>query len=227
MSEPNTLHTTRRFSRAAIVSLLLVNLLPVAGVVVFEWNLHTLIRVYWVENVVIGAATLAKIGLAKHVGAVGRTKLYKTLLFTAFYGTFWIIHGTILSQIVFTPSQGMPYTIDFLFAGTVFAFAISHGISIKFAHWDAREHEKVPAFTQMLLPFVRVGPTHAVLIGAALILTALPSSFDSATPLQIGDSIFVTTHVESILPPLVGVVALKVALDIVFHLREHGSIAKR
>ena len=84
------------------------------------------------------------------------------------------------------------------------AFAISHGIAIQFAHWDAREHEKVTAFTQMLLPFVRVAPTHAVLILVALLVLRLGTS----TPL------------------LAGVVALKVALDIIFHLREHGGIAK-
>ena len=205
MSEPRTIYTTRRFSRAAVVSLLLVNLLPLVGVFVFEWNLHPLIRVYWVENVVIGMATLAKMGLAKQVGPVGKTKLYKVLLFTAFYGTFWVIHGAILSRVVFaTPPDG-PFSIDFLFAGTVMAFAISHGLAIKFAHWDAREHEKVTAFTQMLLPFVRVGPTHVVLMGAALLVLRLGTS----TPL------------------LAGVVALKVALDIVFHLREHGRIARR
>ncbi|MCH7910334.1 MAG: hypothetical protein IIB38_12035 [Candidatus Hydrogenedentes bacterium] len=204
MSEPSALPIPRRFSRAALASLFLVNLLPLAGVVAFEWNLHTLIRVYWVENVVVGVATLAKIGLAKQVGPVGKTKLYKVLLFTAFYGTFWVIHGAILSRVVFeTPLDG-PYTIDFLFVGAVLAFAISHGIAIKFAHWDAREHEKVTAFTQMLLPFVRVAPTHAVLILVALLVLRLGTS----TPL------------------LAGVVALKVALDIIFHLREHGGIAK-
>ena len=205
MSEPSAIHTTRRFSRAALASLLLVNLIPLAGVVAFEWNLHTLIRVYWVENVVVGVATLAKIGLAKQVGPVGKTKLYKVLLFTAFYGTFWVIHGAILSRVVFaTPPDG-PFSIDILFVGAVMAFAISHGLAIKFAHWDAREHEKVTAFTQMLLPFVRVGPTHAVLILAALLVLRLDAS----------------------LLLLVGVVVLKIALDLAFHLREHARIANR
>lgn len=223
MSEPIAPHIPRRFSRAAIVSLLLVNLFPLAGVILFEWNLHTLIRVYWVENVVVGMATLAKMGLAKRVGPVGKTKLYKVLLFTAFYGTFWILHGTILSRVVFSTPQDGLFSIDFLFAGTVMAFVVSHGIAIKFAHWDAREHEKVTAFEQMLLPFVRVGPTHAVLILAALVL-----GFSPAIPLTSGENTIILIPYLELTPPLlIAVVALKVALDLTFHLLEHDYIAKR
>ena len=47
--------------RWSVASLLLVNLLPVVGVLGFGWNTFNVVFVYWLENVIIGVINLLKI----------------------------------------------------------------------------------------------------------------------------------------------------------------------
>lgn len=49
----------------SIIALAIANLVPVAGVVWFEWNATAIILLYWSENVIIGFYNVLKLALAK------------------------------------------------------------------------------------------------------------------------------------------------------------------
>jgi hypothetical protein len=91
----------------AVVALVIVNLIPLAGVLLLGWRLADLMLLYWLENGIIGGFTILKIltsraprdmprptateihvSLPHRLGAVGTA-----LFFTVHYGLFWIVHG--------------------------------------------------------------------------------------------------------------------------------------
>ncbi len=49
----------------SIFALTMVNLLPLVGVLLFDWDAVVLILLYWTENVVVGIYNILKIALAK------------------------------------------------------------------------------------------------------------------------------------------------------------------
>jgi hypothetical protein len=107
-------------SSGAAASLVLANLLPLAGVLWFGWSVRTVLIVYWLENGVIGAVNVLKIlraegtapaGPARPAGrGTGGRRVGTTLamsptipttgqraalvpFFVLHYGTFWLVHG--------------------------------------------------------------------------------------------------------------------------------------
>lgn len=74
---------------------LIVNALPVVGVLVWGWGLAGVVILYWLENVIIGVANLAKMaasGGARGVGGV-IAALFLGAFFTFHYGVFCLVHG--------------------------------------------------------------------------------------------------------------------------------------
>ena len=107
--------------RLSVVSLLLVNLLPLVGVVFFGWSTFDVVFLYWSENVVIGVLNVLKIltcwpdadaitaAWEKHLddqqrkelskissggmASVQASKLFFAPFFAVHYGGFCVGHG--------------------------------------------------------------------------------------------------------------------------------------
>ena len=47
--------------RPSAYALILANLMPVAGVVLFDWNVVTILILYWAESVVIGIVNVLRL----------------------------------------------------------------------------------------------------------------------------------------------------------------------
>jgi hypothetical protein len=107
----------------ARVALISANLVPLAGVMMFGWDLFSLLVLYWLENGVIGAFNLLKILLARGemrverlIGAHGVlgnpaqndeplqelenarvvssvSRFFLAPFFLVHYGIFWAVHG--------------------------------------------------------------------------------------------------------------------------------------
>ena len=77
-----------------------LNLIPLAGVVFWGWDAFTLIFLYWLENVVIGARTLASMGASALLGGMLNKlgALFFGAFFTFHYGLFCFVHGTFVVQ---------------------------------------------------------------------------------------------------------------------------------
>ncbi|MEE4380730.1 MAG: DUF6498-containing protein, partial [Pseudomonadales bacterium] len=72
----------------ALVSLVLVNLLPLAGVLFWDWHVGALLVLYWSENVILGACTIVKMLAAGPVRG-----LFTAAFFLVHYGGFCAVHG--------------------------------------------------------------------------------------------------------------------------------------
>lgn len=86
------------------VMLVIVNLIPVAGVLFFDWSASLLVFMYWVENVVIGFYHVLRMLITTGYGTVSAGSpgqavfplllgLFVTVFFTIHYGGFTAGHG--------------------------------------------------------------------------------------------------------------------------------------
>ena len=83
-------------TRLPVAIAIVLNLIPIVGVLFWGWSAFALIFLYWLENVVIGARTLASMAanavLAGGLNAVGA--LFFGAFFSFHYGLFCFVHGT-------------------------------------------------------------------------------------------------------------------------------------
>ncbi|MEJ0022031.1 MAG: DUF6498-containing protein [Alphaproteobacteria bacterium] len=84
-----------RMRLARIAGALIVNLIPVLGVLFGGWSAFALLLLYWLENVVIGVFNIARMiaaGVAKGPGGIAAC-LFVVPFFAFHYGMFCLVHG--------------------------------------------------------------------------------------------------------------------------------------
>jgi hypothetical protein len=202
-------------SRAAAISaaaLVLANVVPVAGVLFAGWDAFAVAFAFWAETLAVGALAFLKILTARGQPA-GRTmpwfaRLFLAPFFVFHFGLFMFVHGVFLlvlagaSHIEFHPARVAATLLERSGVASFAAAALlSHGVSFA-VHWIGRgEYLRVDPGTAMIQPYGRVIVQH---------VTVLLGTFVAAT---LGSPVLL----------LVLLVALKVAVDLAMHRREHGA----
>lgn len=201
--------------------LIAVNTIPLIGVVLFDWSLFSIVFLYWIENGIVGFFNVLKIAWArKPVTSEGRftingrpvkgSKAFIIPFFMFHYGMFWTIHGVfvivffgLLGNRLFTDSSGPPGDIGGFeprgVAIAALALLLSHGVSFVVNFLGEREYLNVSPDRQMMEPYSRVVVLHATILGGG----------------------FLAAYLGTPLASLVLMIALKTALDLRAHLREH------
>lgn len=80
----------------------LFNLVPIVGVLFWDWSAFAVIFLYWLENVVIGARTLASMAASAAAGGGGARWVGLAFIgpfFTVHYGMFCFVHGVFVTQL--------------------------------------------------------------------------------------------------------------------------------
>lgn len=206
--------------RASLVTLVLVNLLPLLGVLYFDWDVVGLVVLYWSENLVLGFYTLLKMLTKSPLGGLGLG-----LFFCIHYGGFCAAHGIfILSMLVdaeFTPMPEDPWPLFLVFPQLLinvvrhvlahtppewlYAFAalvLSHGVSFVLNFLLAGERDELSLQQLMSAPYSRIVVLHIAIIFGGMAVMAL------GQPVAM----------------LVVLVLLKLAVDVALHLREHREL---
>ena len=208
----------RRLSLGVLVA---VNLLPLAGVVFFGWDVAALVILYWSENLVLGFYTLLKMLVKSPLGGLGMG-----LFFSIHYGGFCAVHGLfILVMLVDGEFDPMPtdswplflvfpqllfhvvrQVLSFAPPEWLFAFAalvFSHGVSFLVNFLLAGERDRLRVKDLMGSPYGRIVVLHFAIIlgGFGAMALGQPAAL------------------------LIVLIALKLGLDIKLHLREHDRIA--
>ena len=219
-------------SSLAIIALVVVNLVPLFGVLFFGWSLFSIMLLYWFENGIVGFFNLFKIGLARapmpedfEFRINGRptrrpSKLFLIPFFMFHYGLFWTVHGVFVVVLfgVFNGSFGAfgdtPELPDFGGGfrdfdptGTgiaALALVLSHGLSFFVNFVGEREYENVSPAQQMFRPYGRVVVLHATIIGGGYLVA------------RLGEPV----------AALALMVALKIGIDLVAHTKEHRKARK-
>ena len=209
--------------RPSVIVLVLANLVPIAGVLYADWKILPLMLLFWLENLVIGLFTIAKMLLARgHEGPPGKDpavialgNLVLIAFFVFHYGFFAVGHGMFLVSLFGSANTGLAPAFDPASWATIvkgivlqhglalalLALVVSHGVSFYTNYVRQREFEDTVAINLMWAPYKRVVILHVVIL-----VGGLAASAAHATVL-----------------PLLLLIALKIIVDLAAHLYEHHS----
>lgn len=190
-------------NRTAIALLVAANMLPIFGVLLWDWNVFAILFLFWCENVVLGVFGIAKTAVfARQFHKAGG--LFLAAFFTVHYGGFMLGHLTVLTKL-FSESRNMAVSVrevlDFWTWIAIGALVVSHGWSFVTNFLANKEFESLSSLGAMAMPYKRMVITHVALIAGGFLLIELNE-------------------------PLAGLLLLlgmKIALDITFHRRERNQ----
>ena len=192
-------------SSPTTIALVAANLLPLAGVLFFGWDLAHVMVLYWAESAIIGVYTALKLCVVGKIAAV-----FAVPFFIGHFGSFMAAHfvfvyGIFVRGLQSGPADwGAPEALVAVFQPlwpALLALTVSHGVSfvVNFIGRGERAGETIE--TLMIGPYKRIIVMHfTVIVGGVLVMLL-------ATPL----------------PALVLLVLLKTAVDLHFHRREHAG----
>ncbi|MGZ8201829.1 MAG: DUF6498-containing protein [Burkholderiales bacterium] len=191
------------------LALVAANLLPLAGVLLFGWNLAAVMVLYWAESAVIGFYTVLKMCVVGKLGAIvgvpfflGHFGGFMAAHFAFVYGLFIHGGGTAL------PDVGAFAELREIFLPlwpALVGLLVSHGISFFVNFIGEREHEGNSMSELMTVPYKRLVVMHVTVILGGWIVLAL------GTPS----------------PALLVLISMKIFVDLRAHRREHAAIPPR
>jgi hypothetical protein len=198
------------------VLLLGANAVPLLGVLFLGWDLFSIMVLYWAENGIIGLINIPRVLLASGeitspanpVGASFDTstapstmstadKLLMIPFFVFHYGLFWVVHGVFVFAL-FGPARGPTVTVAL---GVLVLFA-SHAVSFLVNYVGRREYLETSPSQQMSQPYSRVIVLHVTILGGG----------------------FLTMLLGAPVAALAILVAVKTAVDLRAHTREHAKV---
>ncbi|MEO8228798.1 MAG: DUF6498-containing protein [Chloroflexota bacterium] len=178
-------------------ALIVANMVPLVGVLFFGWNVWTILIVYWLENGVVGAINVLKMGRASGpflAGGVSTTLNGRSVVdaskaalipfFVLHYGIFWTVHGVFVLTLPLFATLGsggggpgpLPSVWTILLA--IVALIVSHGLSYRLNYIGRGEYLQTSAAKQMFAPYGRLVVLHiTIIVGALAIgLTGAPAA---------------------------------------------------
>lgn len=191
--------------RVSIVSLILFNLVPLIGVLFFDWSLGAVMILYWFENVIIGFYNVVKMTMAQ--GKTPKTQLRSgnkpvtnaqksslIVFFIVHFGIFTLGHGVFVIVLF---GEGLQNIWDLVPAAL--SLLVSHGISLLHNFIRNQEYQRVAFQDLFFQPYKRVLIMHITII--------------------IGASASLILNLPSI--TLVVLILLKILVDVLSHINEH------
>lgn len=158
------------------------NLVPLYGVLVWKWSLFDIFYLYWAENVFIGVFTIIRMLLAGAAWgwAITLGSLFYIGFFTVHYGMFTFGHGMIMFEIFYDGTQEISEEFLLAYAFTkeeVFLYALSGlmvGVFMQTlkAIREDREKARTPHGI-MFRPYGRILVLHTTIILGGLLAESL------------------------------------------------------
>jgi hypothetical protein len=219
------------------VLLVAFNLIPLAGVLFWGWNVATILVLYWVENGIIGVLNVPKILLASgpadpsgDVQALGSTfpspggmtsKAALVPFFLIHYGIFWVVHGVFVFTLpLFFAARAEGFDPIAFEAGPLSPGLGTSGPDMSAVAWGA-VGLGISRIASFLINYVgrreylKVSPAQQMFAPyGRLVILHLTILFGAFVSMAIGSPV----------GAIVVLVMLKIALDLGLHLREHGVL---
>ena len=207
--------TAADWLRPSVIALVLANLVPIFGVLLFHWAVFPLMFLFWSENVIIGALNVLKMLLASPASPLSWAgKLFVIPFFCVHYGMFTFIHGVFVIGLFgggFKSGAGFPNAEMFwrvaqenYLGWAILGLAVSRGISFVTNYLFNGEYKRASLPQLMQQPYGRIVVLHLAILGGGFLMMALHSP-------ALG---------------LLLLVALKIALDLRGHFAERKKFAE-
>ncbi len=214
------------FANIPLLALVIANMAPIYGVVVFGWDAFYIVLLYWAENLIIGFYNILKIAFARAEHPIFNLgKLFQIAFFIIHYGGFVAVHGLFIFLLFGKSEAGKalelgrhPWPCFLVFVQLLIgvirhcwttipndmkyvmgALFLSHGVSFVRNYLVAGEYKTSKPKDLMGQPYSRVVIMHiAILAGGFL-------SFSIGSPAGV----------------LIVLIVLKTIIDVKLHLRQH------
>ena len=192
--------------------LVAANLVPLAGVLFWGWDAFALLALFWMENVVVGVFfALRMLTIDPRDPALWMAKLFMVPFFCFHYGMFTAVHGAFVLSIFGGKQYGVNgielwdpafrAAHDYGLWLPLGVLAASHLFSFFWNYFYRGEFRSAQLAPLMMRPYGRVMVLHvAILVGG-----------------------FAAQTLGSPVWALVLLLALKVALDLTAHVKEHAK----
>lgn len=194
------------FCSVSSILLILANLIPLAGVLLFHWNIGEIMLLFWLESAIIGFYNILKMFT---IG--GWSALSKSFFFCLHYGGFMVAHLLFIfsffieGSTALTPAEGFPLAqalemIQGLWVA-ILGLIISHGFSYLDNFLRKQEYQGKALSKQMQEPYKRIIIMQlTVILGGVLVLKL-------GTPLAA----------------LVLLLLIKIAIDLKAHIKQREN----
>jgi hypothetical protein len=163
----------------SVIALVAANLYPLLGVLLLDWDLASVMVLYWAESAIIAFYTVLKIAVAGQLIAILAVPVFISH-FGAFMSVhFLLIYGLFLRQTGVALDSGVAAELSAIFLPiwtSIAALFISHGISFSSNFVGRREYEQTSVSALMNAPYKRVIVMHLTLIfgGWIVLLFGMP-----------------------------------------------------
>tara|TARA_R110002124_G_scaffold248387_1_gene413519 strand:+ start:143 stop:811 length:669 start_codon:yes stop_codon:yes gene_type:complete len=172
--------TTRWIERLAafrFLFIVLVNLIPIGGVLLLGWNGAQVLILYWLENVIIGVMTLPRVLAARgQVQSPGQSGPQSSLgvgcFFIVHYGIFCLGHGVFTFAIAMDFLRSSDPAITGPLFDTPFLWALAGLAGLNLLAlwrdwWQPRAWRTAHPITEMFRPYGRIFVLHIAVLGGA------------------------------------------------------------
>lgn len=163
--------------RPPLLAILILNLVPVAGVLWAGWSPLQLLLLYWIENVAVGVFNALKLRDYEAHRPEPRSPFKLSNFFIMHYGLFTLVHGVFalgvgaLFAAPATPGGGWSGLDWMSFSGAALGLAAIHFGD--YLRWRAAAGwTEGGADAQMFAPYGRIIVMHLTVLGGAFILAA-------------------------------------------------------
>lgn len=186
-----------RYSPVHLATLVGANLVPLVGVVWWNWSVLEILVVYWLESGIIGLFNVARILLAE--GEPGESAVSVRVMsvpinqdtaepwrsvalvtgFLGLYGLFWVGHGFFVLSVLpaIAGSPGWTVQESLLPIGlAVTSMLVSHGTSFGTTYLRGGEYRDTAARNLVVRPLPRVFVLQASIVFGGLALVVVDAS---------------------------------------------------
>ena len=155
------------------LALIVGNLVPIIGVLFFEWQLFPLILLYWLENVVIGVFNAFKMLTCSGSESIAQ-RIFMTMFFSVHYGMFCFGHGTFVVDLFGGDLDSIPAALQIIFQSglqlALIALVLSHGFSFLQNYLMRGEFRAMSVSEVMFSPYKRIIVLHVFIIFGGMAL---------------------------------------------------------
>ena len=159
------------------MALIVANLVPLVGVLFFDWSLFTIMFCFWLESAVIGFYNILKLVLVANI-----LSIIMVPFFVVHYGAFMSGHLVFIFAL-FSPDEmsfsGLLPPPDLLISHIInvwpafLGVCLSHGISFFYNFIGKKEFRRSTPEKQMMAPYGRIILMHLTIIFGGWLILAL------------------------------------------------------
>lgn len=171
-------------------SLIVYVVVPVVGILWFDWDWRSIILLYWLENVTMGLRNVIAMARSQTMPEPGTSEITINgikqsgkaakpaliIFFILHYGIFTTVHGVFVMVIIFGGlftgfGRGMPAAEPINFGQILILWVIASVVQVVFEFMRPRDSLPSPG-AMFMSPYARIFVLHITIIGGAWIITA-------------------------------------------------------